>query len=202
VTVKDALFEQISALADGELAPRERALLLRRLETDIELRDRWTRYHQIGELLRGGAVLRNSGLADRVSDAISEDTTQAAGRPRPAWVRPLAGLAVAASVTFVAVLAIRTPQLETNLSPVASAPLVAPTDSEVSIRAAALRSDDERERLRRRMEAYLINYTESAAATRPQGLLEFVHVARQGDLAQPGSEEPDAVPVDTADEPD
>jgi sigma-E factor negative regulatory protein RseA len=205
--VKDALFEQISALADGELPSRERELLLRRLEADPEARERWTRYHQIGEMMRGGAILKDSDLADRVRDALGDEPEHRAVPSVPAWVRPLAGMAIAASVTAVAVLAIRAPQPETDLSPVASAPIVTQVDDSVSVRAAAMRATEEQARLRQRMDAYLINYAEAAAATRPQGLLEFVHVTRQGDLAQPGSEDSaadgaDAPPAETTDVPE
>jgi sigma-E factor negative regulatory protein RseA len=187
VTVKDAMFEQISALADGELDPRERELLLRRLDADPDARMRWSRYHRIGELMRGGTVAAGDGLADRVRERLLDEPAHAGGSALPVWVRPLVGLAIAASVAFVAILGIRSQAPVTDLSPVAGAPIPTVVDGPVAVRAAALREDAEQERLRQRMEAYLINYAEAAAATQPQGLLEFVHVTRQGELAQPGA---------------
>lgn len=190
---KQALYEQISALADGELEVHERALLIKRLEQDPDARERWGRYHRIGELMRGSSVIPGQRVADSVRAALASEPAHGNRVSMPAWVRPLAGLAIAATVSAVAILALRNQGPVTDLSPVASAPALVEPDAEVSVRAAALRGDAaEEDRLRQRMEAYLVNYAESAAATRPQGVLEFVHVTRQGDLAQPGAEPAEA----------
>lgn len=98
--------EQLSALMDGELQRDERAFLLRRLEHDAELRAQWTRMHLVRDVMAhrpGGAPL---DLADRVMRTLAEESASAAApRTARAW-RPLAGLAVAASVALAAVLAL------------------------------------------------------------------------------------------------
>lgn len=98
--------EQLSALMDGELGRDERAFLLRRLEHDAELRSLWTRMHLVRDIVThrpGGAPL---DLSDRVMREIASADAAGASAPRAAraW-RPLAGLALAASVALAAVLA-------------------------------------------------------------------------------------------------
>lgn len=111
--MSDILNEQLSALLDGELPPEETALLLKRLGREPELAQRLTRFRLCGDVLRGERVRPRADFTMRVSAAI------AAEAPLPApvralrppgggrWLRPLAGLAVAASVAVVAVLVLR-----------------------------------------------------------------------------------------------
>jgi sigma-E factor negative regulatory protein RseA len=104
--------EQLSAFLDGELPEPESALLLKRLERDDELRGALSRYSLIG------AVLRNDGhapaarqVAARVSAAIAREPAGLHGAARHArtvtLLRPLAGLAVAAGVSALALLIVQ-----------------------------------------------------------------------------------------------
>jgi len=99
--------ELLSALMDDELSPRERDALLRRLEHEPGLQARWTRYHAARAALTTGAVRLAPGFGDRVrGEREREPSVLAPGRAaasRPVWIRPLAGVAIAASVALVAV---------------------------------------------------------------------------------------------------
>lgn len=163
----DCLNEQLSALLDGELPPTEAELLLRRLERDGTLRATLARYTLAGDALRVGTleagrapeVAASAGFAARISAAVLADeqrqatvrATQAAParpaasvaaqarRTRLRWLRPLGGMAVAATVAGVAVMVLQrdpgpasAPVTVAAVSPapVASAPLaVAPAIS-------------------------------------------------------------------------
>ena len=128
----DLLNEQLSALVDGELSPEETALLLKRLEREPELRARLARYSLAGDVLRGERPHAGPQFAMRVAHALAgepvhamaaADAAAATGggavaagpvapaRRRPAaaaqWLRPLAGLAVAATVAGVAVFVMK-----------------------------------------------------------------------------------------------
>jgi sigma-E factor negative regulatory protein RseA len=109
--------EQLSALMDGELPRDERAFLLRRLEHDAELRAAWTRMHLMRDVLSRKQSSAPNDLADRVMQAIAEETRKAPAprRYNTLW-RPFAGAALAASVALMAVLSIR-------VDPPADAPL-------------------------------------------------------------------------------
>jgi len=117
----NAIDEQLSAFADGELGTAEAELLLARLSRDPALRERWERFHAIGEALRGGLPARYPrGLADGVAAAIGAEPAHAAARRAVLgrFTMPLIGVAVAASVAVVGVLVVRS-QTMAPASPVA-----------------------------------------------------------------------------------
>ncbi len=99
--------ELTSALLDGEL-DRERQL---RVVSDmlsaapIEL-ERFGRYRLIGDVLRGESTLAASAIAPAVRAALQDEPVVLAPKNAASkrWLRPLAGLAVAASVASAAVI--------------------------------------------------------------------------------------------------
>lgn len=102
--------QQLSALMDGALAPDEARFLLRRLQHDGELSGCWERWQLAGEVMRGRATaVLPQGFAGRVGDAIARDATAAPkspARPRMGAARWTGGIALAASVAVVALLAL------------------------------------------------------------------------------------------------
>lgn len=99
---------QLSAFLDGELPPGEVELLVRRLERESVLRDRFGRYALIGETLRTPAhtpiAMASSGFARRISGALEAEAAPVVAPARMArWFRPAAGLSIAAGVALLAV---------------------------------------------------------------------------------------------------
>jgi sigma-E factor negative regulatory protein RseA len=124
--MSEQIREQVSAFLDGELPNTETELLLKRLTRDGELRESFGRYALIGEALRGaGSHILTRGFAARVNLAIDGEPAQVPGhahRARAArWWRPLAGVAVAAGVATVAIVALQQRAISPRLR-VASAP--------------------------------------------------------------------------------
>jgi sigma-E factor negative regulatory protein RseA len=111
----DSLNEQLSACLDGQLPETELDLLVRHVARESDLRGTLGRYSLIGEALRGqGATRASTGFADRVAAAIAAEhvTPRRSVIPGPAimrWLRPAAGLAVAAGVAAVAVFSFQAP---------------------------------------------------------------------------------------------
>jgi sigma-E factor negative regulatory protein RseA len=113
--MNEELDSQLSAMFDNELPAAECELLARRLSRDEELKGRWGRYAAIGATIRSeGGVRLNSGLALRVSTAISSEPAVQAEPVRELpkkvasrWWAPVAGLALAASVAAAAILFLR-----------------------------------------------------------------------------------------------
>lgn len=115
----EQVMEQLSALLDGELDTASQASLTRRLLVDAELGRRWQSYHRVGELLRGEWTGGSPGFAQRVSAAIAEEAPlkapvfqlrplgETATRVTKTWLRPVAGMALAASVAVVTVFSVR-----------------------------------------------------------------------------------------------
>lgn len=105
---------QLSALVDHELEEREMDLVLRRLDRDDSARDRWERYHLIGDLLRGQAQTPlDAQFAARIRQAVAaESVPQSAVKPRPTWYKPAAGFALAASVVLVTLFGLQPSQTD------------------------------------------------------------------------------------------
>ncbi len=103
---------QISAFVDGELPEAEAQLLLRRLSQDVELRQQAAEYFAIGRALRGqGSVAKMGNLRGRIAAAIDDrlieeefNEIEPVGRR---YGRPLAGIAIAATVAIVAILGLQ-----------------------------------------------------------------------------------------------
>lgn len=98
--------EQLSALMDGELERDERAFLLRRLQHDGELKATWTRYHLMRDVMARRPGSTPLDLSDRVMRALDAPTVQPVAADRQRWWRPMAGVALAASVAWMAVVAV------------------------------------------------------------------------------------------------
>ena len=120
------LRDQLSAFLDGELPRPEVELLLRRLAGNDELQIALSRYVVIGECLRnapGRGVTRS--FAARVRAAVAAEGSRKGvdrGRSLGRWLRPVGGLAIAASVATVAILGLQRTQ---QLDPAVATPVVA-----------------------------------------------------------------------------
>lgn len=108
--------ETISALLDGEIDPREhRDTVSKLIDSGPDALARFGRYQLIGDLMRDEASVIAGDVAGRVHDALRDEPTLLAPPPRrtlPTWLKPLAGVAVAASVAAAAVVV--APQLLTG----------------------------------------------------------------------------------------
>ena len=110
--MNDAIRMQISAFVDGELPDAEADLLLRRMSQDANLRKQAAEFLEIGRAMRGepgvpgverlqnriGAALDDRPLED---DEVSQTSTSVRS------IRPLLGVAVAASVALVAIFGLQ-----------------------------------------------------------------------------------------------
>ncbi|MDH3420361.1 MAG: sigma-E factor negative regulatory protein [Gammaproteobacteria bacterium] len=119
---------QISAFADGELARDECEFLVRRLSRDDDARRKTLRYATIGAALRGELIGPDPDVLRRRINASLEGVhvpePVQAPVPSPHWrfVRPAAGVGIAASVAIAALLAVST---DRDIEPGADAPPVA-----------------------------------------------------------------------------
>ncbi len=102
--------ERISALVDGELDEREHQVSVDKLLAHSENRKAWGRYHLIGDTLKRSLPKgMDHDFSSRVMAALDNEPTVLAP-PAPAkssWGQRVAGLAVAASVTAVAILGVQ-----------------------------------------------------------------------------------------------
>jgi negative regulator of sigma E activity len=107
--------ELTSALLDGELDPdtQQRAISAMLVGGEQEL-ERFGRYRLIGDMIRGESSVLATSVAGRVRRSLIDEPVVLAPPRRPPrqWLRPVAGLAVAASVATAAVFV--APQLMTQ----------------------------------------------------------------------------------------
>ncbi len=116
----DAIKMQLSAFVDGELSDAESELLIRRIGRDAELRATVAEYHAIGRIMRAEA--EPAGM-DRLLAAVREgiEVDESPGvelvesAPTRRLAKPLAGIAIAASVALVGVLSVG--QLSPSVDP-------------------------------------------------------------------------------------
>lgn len=110
--MNDAIKTQISAFVDGELPANEAELLLRRMSQDKALRQQAAEYLALGRAMRGERTLAGmASLRNRIAAAIDDDSLQqdlpVAEQQGPRFLRPLAGVAIAATVALAAILGLQ-----------------------------------------------------------------------------------------------
>jgi len=114
--MSDKLTENMSALVDGELGARAASETIDVLLASNELQAHWSRCHLVRDvLLRKLHPYTDGELCERVRRCLADEPLHFPRRrllPRR-WretLRPVAGVALAASVAVVAVLAVRGPK--------------------------------------------------------------------------------------------
>ena len=131
--------EHLSSLMDGELSTEAGQFLARRMGSDETLNATWRRYHLIRDCLRrpgeAVALTRLTIDVDRLVDEEGTETTRSvadsdARSDFPRWLRPVAGVAIAASVAAVAISVILGVPLETD-GPVAE-PFASPNTAGIA----------------------------------------------------------------------
>lgn len=119
--IADQIGAQLSALMDGELPQDELRFLLRRIETDAGLAQRWSRYQLVrGVMRREAGVPLRADFADVLSRQLAAEAAPARRRGS-ALLRWVGGGAIAASVAVMALVLTR-PALQSPATAVAAAP--------------------------------------------------------------------------------
>ena len=173
----EKLHEQISALVDDELAAAEQALLIKRLEGDVTLRDSLLRYQLISDSLQNHLPRKiDPDFNIGVQLALQDDPEIQAGPAGLARMfKPVAGLAIAASVAVVAVLSLQSVRQESPsaTSPIATAPV---TDEFTRTDGAPLLAKTPVYPFAgaRSLDVYLVNHNEYAVNRGLQGMLPYV----------------------------
>ena len=173
----ETLHEQISALVDDELAAAEQTLLIKRLEGDVTFRNSLFRYQLISDSLQNHLPARidpdfNIGVQLALQDAPDVQVGPARlGR----LFKPLAGLAIAASVAVVAVLSLQSVRQEDPSVTIATAPVIdesAGSDVAMLLANSPVYSSTGAQGL----DVYLVNHNEYAMNRGMQGMLPYVRL--------------------------
>ena len=152
---------QVSAFVDGELPENEAELLLRRMSQDVELRQAVAEYLAIGRLMRAEPGLAGADrLHERIAATIDDrpaDADDSIGETTASRaVRPLAGVAIAATVALVAIFALQqTPGIDEQ-----------PADASLPVADVVPGVDENAERQRQ----YFLNHSETSSQFGANGM--------------------------------
>jgi negative regulator of sigma E activity len=132
--MNDAIRMQISAFVDGELPDNEADLLLRRMGQDSELRQKVADYIAIGRALRGemfvpGVDRIHERVSAEIDDKPFEAEIETTVTPPTKAIRPLAGVAIAATVALVAIFALQQTMSVNGTDPATPEGVVADVDT-------------------------------------------------------------------------
>ena len=183
--------EHLSSLVDGEISRETSRFLVKRLGSDDELRATWTRYHLVRDCLRhqDGAIAGDD-LCARVSQALENEQPVQASRSMPtAWLKPVAGLAIAASIALMAIVAIgpQAPGAPQAASEIADGAQVEQFTSPLSWTAApnsnlaSLNSQADTQNTK--MNSYLVRHYQATGSTGGKGFVTFVPIVVTGSKA-------------------
>lgn len=183
--------EALSALVDGELNGSEYESVLDAINLSPELKQRWVRYHIASDALKKSLppALLKPGFAARVMHAVDAEPTVLAPRNIARKISPaakqLAGLAIAASVTAIAVLGVQTWRLQAGAEPAAIAQ-VAPPVVNVVQPVATVAADNATlpPHVQSQINQYLLNHNQNALAA--QRMLPYARIVgyASGDVAE------------------
>jgi len=107
--MNDKQNETLSALMDGELDEMSLHRVLNQMEDGSQIKETWSRYHLQRDVIKGDvSEFSTLDISSAVHDAIdNEATIESASQQPKNWWKAVAGLSVAASVTFAVVLGAR-----------------------------------------------------------------------------------------------
>jgi len=186
--------EKLSALVDGELSGVEYGHTVDAINLSPELKQRWMRYHIAADALKKSLppALLKPDFSARVMQAIEAEPTVFAPRNIVHKVRPvakqLAGLAIAASVTAVAVLGVQTWRVQSDVEPAAAvAQVAAPVANANAIRPVATVAADNAPlpaHVQSQINQYLLSHNQNALAA--QRMLPYARIVgyATGDAAE------------------
>lgn len=193
--MSESMRESLSALMDDEANELEVERVLARIASDPELRQVWVRYNAVHSLAAGQpAVHLELDISSQVREAVAGDSRASSGL-RQRLMRPLASMAVAASVAATVVLGgQQLAQLEAdNYDAQAIASSVSPVGMVNSLGASSVQASygtlglpelqpatrtAYQKLARQRLHKYMQEHAEHAALNTPNGLVPFARVPR------------------------
>ncbi|MET0065473.1 MAG: sigma-E factor negative regulatory protein [Candidatus Thiodiazotropha sp.] len=175
--------ERLSALVDDEIPLNEIPMEIKKLSVNSSTREQWSRYHLIGDVMRGetGGQIA-PGLAQAISERIQDEPVVLApgAFKRPASKRrhTYTGVAVAASLAAAAVVMV--PQM---INPEGSdMPQQSVAASQASSPHTLYVADDgtrwellKKPKVESRLNAYLVNHQELSPTNNMKGIMPFAN---------------------------
>jgi len=175
--------EHLSSLMDGELSNEAGQFLTRRLFSDDQMCDTWERYHLIRDCIRQpGSKQVVTGLSIRLSKSLdAEEVPTVSAWRNNRWLKPVSGLAIAASValTAIVVTAPQTAQIQGDLETAQESPAIQPFVSPNTVARVASQPASyapAQQATSNRLNAYLLRHNQMARTAGRQGFVSFVPI--------------------------
>ena len=169
---------------DGELSREAGSFLTRRLFSDEEMCEKWERFHLIRDCIRQpGRKQVVTGLSTRLSASLdAEEVPTVSAWRSNRWLKPVSGLAIAASVALMAIV-FTAPQpgqvpgeSDAALMSTATQPFVSPNTLARSPVSQAASFAPAQQANSNRLNAYLLRHNQMARAAGRQGFVSFVPI--------------------------
>jgi sigma-E factor negative regulatory protein RseA len=181
--MKKESLEHLSSLMDGELSREAGLFITRRLSSDEEMCGTWERYHLIRDCIRQpGSKQVVTGLSARLTESM---VTPQAGKQAHAsalrWLKPVSGLAIAASVALMAIV-VSVPQAPVRQNPdglestAAAQSFVSPNTAQLTPVSQAASYSAGQQAGPSRLNAYLLRHNQMARTAGRQGFVSFVPI--------------------------
>ena len=184
--------EHLSSLMDGELSRETSLFMTRRLSSDDGLCETWERYHLIRDCIRQpGSKQLVTGLSARITMSLEEEEAPVISPwNRTRWLKPVSGLAIAASVALMAIV-VTAPQPgalpgvdDTALSGSVNQPFVSPNTLPLSPVSQPASYTLEQQTNSNRLNAYLLRHNQMARTAGRQGFVSFVPIVATPTVAE------------------
>jgi len=166
--------EQLSTWMDEELGADESRFLLRRLERDSTLRDRFERYHLIGNAIRNNLppqiqVDFSKCVAQRLANENLKYVTRS-------WRGVGMGIAASLAITLTAAIILINRPITTSPTAFSPPPEIVTTSTANNV-SPSLTTVSERPRPDRRIDRFLARHNELLVRTGEGGMVPYVRVA-------------------------
>jgi negative regulator of sigma E activity len=187
--------EQLSILVDDELADHD--AVIERVAADPELKARWSRYHLMRDVITGHMPEQPVGdIASRVSRALEQEPAifapvhkrKRAKKQLPFIMKQVGGLAIAATVSAVAVLTVQQTQDETSTTPTEIAAVQPQTQTQNQPQLQSQPSAQVRyvtdtsgldTAVQSKLSGYLVNHNEYSVTGNMQGVLPYMRIVSE-----------------------
>jgi sigma-E factor negative regulatory protein RseA len=176
--------EHLSSLMDGELSREAGLFLTRRLFSDDDMCEKWERFHLIRDCIRQpGSKQMVTGFSTRLSASLdAEEVPTVSAWRSNRWLKPVSGLAIAASVALMAIV-VTAPQpgqvpgeSDAALTSTAAQPFVSPNTLARSPVSQAASFAPAQQANSNRLNAYLLRHNQMARTAGRQGFVSFVPI--------------------------
>lgn len=183
--------EQLSALMDDQLEADQLRFLLQGLKDDDQAREKWRRYHVIGEAMRGAparaleADFSAAVMAEINADGAVVNNDDGLGA-EPAWVKRVVSFAVAASVATVAVFVANDQGVFDGSQSPAEIVAIAPADTNMinsspvlqasTVASSVAQWNEVPNDVQQKLDRYLLNHAQSATGVPGQNMSQYIRL--------------------------